>query len=1101
MKRSHTDVAEPLPEAMWPAITWATAGMIATYMLGRAAGMTLGSHSSKVQRYYREHTSNSSTHGHAHGNGNGNKKNSAFSRTVGAVMALHLFAFGAGLHNLVSIYFMRLTMGFLVGLLLSVASVSKVTTTTSASTTSPQKLNNNTNNNITSSGNVIWGGFEKMTLEHIVETGIAKIWLTGFAVSMLTSGVLYYPLCHSNFFTTMTGGGSGSGVGAVDAVASSPWSWLIAPFSFAAVIQATHWTLQYCCGRFIMIQSDIDLDMDMHHNNYTYSSYNSQSYDERDVGKLGIGLGGGDTMETFDHSDNFALGVPHAHKDGGLNVVESTQGTSSVKRRVRLGSGGNGNGNTSSGGNRSRLGSQNRSRLGSYRNRNVTRQGSYNRARLDSGMSNDVFFDCDSHCTSGSITLGFDDVVIGPPSPTSPRRIAADHYHSVAKYESGKYRCTYEDGSPAPVQAELCAAYVPTAWTHIHKSKAEEAWEVTKRWRSEQRLWKIHSMPHSKFPIIKESYSHHVHGFSKLGYPVVYEKPGSMTLKKQFTAGSLSVDDMLYHYSYFMEFLSNNLSTRPEIRDMLDKRPESEAQSHWGFMVVMDVSGMSLGILSGDVLRYLQKAGKINVSHYPNSTTMALLVNSPFWLSSAFGTIKSILPENTQADILSSSTQLEGMRQYIDDDQIPKEFGGSSPYKLGEHPFEKELQNMVEVGMNNDVAESDEVDLIRHDEALLASGNGQQHASFDIPEHMHLHTTVEFKDEQIYQDVELGQSHSFVRDPVPSLRESQGDSFDSMQFGSPHSISLRHGHRWRSARYYAEEYIFMMISVIHFVWCAAQGSLETILPVWLLSPQILGGLGYEPRRSAFALFTASVVVMWLLRSKVARCIAYIPSNAPLRGYRIGVGAEAILLLLLPFIPYISNFDSMLVLTTNALICASMFIASIVGRMSSVKLHSIASSAYINKLSLRCDTRTLIGQSLNMIADFVEKGGLSYYLGVIGEMTGALIVTPIVVWSSQKDHSFPLDASFSFYTGAALCTALYMASFSFRVSGGSATRYTERSESHHNTPMRCSILRDIIAVSVSDMASMFEENHWSSSSALGRQGMRSGEDRKYGVKTI
>ena len=132
---------------------------------------------------------------------------------------------------------------------------------------------------------------------------------------------------------------------------------------------------------------------------------------------------------------------------------------------------------------------------------------------------------------------------------------------------------------------------------------------------------------------------------------------------------------------------------------------------------------------------------------------MALLVNSPFWLSSAFGTIKSILPENTQADILSSLTELEGMRQYIDDDQIPKEFGGSSPYKLGEHPFEKELQNMVEVGMNNDFEESDEADLIRHDEALLAGGNGQQHASFDIPEHMHLHTTIEFKDEQIYQDL------------------------------------------------------------------------------------------------------------------------------------------------------------------------------------------------------------------------------------------------------------------------------------------------------------------------------------------------------------
>jgi len=959
--------------------------MIATYMVGRAAGTTLGSQSSSVQRYYMS------------------LQNKAFSRTVGAVLALHLFSFGAGLKEPVSIFFMRFTMGFLVGLLLRV-----------------------------SSGNS--QRFDKKSLEHIVETGIAKVWLTGFAVSMLTSGVLYYPLCHSRIFTAVTGGGDAS------------WSWLVAPVSFVAIIQVTHMTLQFCCGRFI--QPDV------------YTAEHMHSSD--------------DEAEDFGNSHNFILGMPS--KDD--SIIESMH-TTSVKRRVRLGSNG--------GANRSRAGSQNRTRLGSLNNR------SRNRRRLDSGMSNDIFFDCESHGTSGSVTMGFDDVAS---SPISPGSRAMDNFHNVAKYEDRK--CVYEDGTPAPIQANLCAAEVPRAWKHIHSSKAEEAWETTKRWRIERKLWKIHAMPHSKFPIIKGAYSHFVHGHNKMGYPVLYEKPGVMSLKSRFSDGSITVDDMIHHYTYFMEFLSNTLCTRPEVRKILDKRPENCSQSHWGFMVVMDISGFSLGILSGDVLRYLQQAGKVNVGHYPNSTTRVLLVNTPFWISSAFGTIKSILPENTQADILSSSNQLEGMRKFIDDDQIPKEFGGSSQYKLGEHPFEKELQSIVEDGMSNN-NNSDEDEEYQMDDKQLST-------SFDIPEHMH--HTVEFQQDSGYHDEELGQtSHLLPQDSdqayLRPTTEKPEKSYDTVPSPSHHSISLRHGHRWVNAKYYAEEYIFMMISVIHCVCCAVQGSLETILPVWLLSPQVRGGLGYEPRRSAFALFAASVVVMWLLRSKLARSIACIPSNAPLRGYRIGVGAEAVLLLLLPFIPWISNFDSMVVLTANALICASMFIASIIGRMSSVKLHSVASSAYIEKLSLRCDTRTKIGQILNMIVDFVEKGGLSYYLGVLGEMTGALFITPILVWSSQKEHSFPLDASFSFYTGAALCTSLYMSSFSFRVAGGTANRYTERSELHHNAPMRCSILRDVIAVSVSDMASMVEENNWSSSSALGRQGttpiMR--EDRKYNVKKI
>lgn len=982
MKSGPANVSDPLPQSMWPTVTWATAGMIVTYMVGRTAGNLIASQSSSVQRYYLS-------------------SQKSFSRTVGAVLALHLFSFGAGLKEPVSIFFMRFTMGFLVGLLLRVSSGRKE-------------------------------AFHDMRLEHIVETGIAKIWITGFAVSMLTGGVLYYPLSHSEIFTAMTGGGDAS------------WSWLLSPIFFATIIQLTHTALQFCCGRFIQPQGYDHLCDDDEANDIV------------------------DTYDSYDSHDTFILGTPS--KEG-----TSMHGTS-VKRRVRLGSEGAGN--------RSRLGSQNRPRLNS-RNRN--RHGSYNRVRVDSSMSNDVFFDCESQCTNGSITMGFDDV---PSSPVSPGRRALDNFQNTAKYENAK--CVYEDGSPAHVQATLCAAQVPTAWKHIHKTKAEEAWEITKRWRMERKIWKIHSMPHSKFPLIKESYSHFVHGYSKMGYPVVYEKPGTMSLKARFTDGSITVDDMIHHYTFFMEFLSNTLSTRPEVRQVLANRPESCSQSHWGFIVVMDVSGLSLGILSGDVLRYLQQAGKVNTSHYPNSTTMALLVNTPFWLSSAFGTIKSILPENTQADILSSSNQLEGIRKYIDDDQIPKEFGGSSPYKLGEHPFEKELENLVENGLNKDFGDEDE-------ECPL--DEKQVHTTFDIPEEMK--ETVVFHEDTAFKDIELGQT-SLPQNPDQMYPRSTFEtSFEESASPSGHSISLRHGHRWTNAKYYAEEYVFMMISMMHCVWCAAQGSLETILPVWLLSPQILGGLGYEPRRSAFALFTASVVVMWLLRSKLARSIAYIPSNAPLRGFRIGVGAEAVLLLLLPFIPWVSNFDNMLVLTSNALICASMFIASFIGRKSSVKLHSVASSAYIEKLSLRCDTRTKIGQILNKIVYFVEKGGLSYYLGVLGEMTGALVVTPIVVWSMKKEHGFPTDASFSFYTGAALCASLYMSSFSFRVAGGVSNRYSERSECNHNAPMRCSILRDVIAVSVSDMASMFEENNWSSSTALGRQGgthHMTRDDRKY-VKKI
>lgn len=992
MRKTHQDVAMPLPETMWPSVAWATAGMIATYTIGRTIGTAIGAHCMRVRKVYR------------------NAKSRAFTRTAGMVLALHLFCFGAGLRDAFWLYCMRFVMGLCIGILMRVASGNR-------------------------------GGFDDTSLENIVDAGTAKVWLMGFAVSMLTSGVLYYPLCHSAIFTTLAGGDPSS------------WSWIVGPVVFVVLVHLTDVVLNCLCGRFIMVED------------------NAFAFDQECI------------QFDLDHSQK-----SYRNED---TLVESAHGSSVVKRRMRLGSSGN----------RARAGTFPRNRLGSYAGAggNRNRLDSNNRSRLDSSMSNDIFFDCESHCTSGSnpwASLEEDHCDAVSPLRVCASREVNDHFYSTAKYENGK--CVYEDGSPAPVQAELCAAHVPNAWKVVHKHKAGEMWEATKRWRMENKTWKIHSIPHKLFPTIKNAYQHYIHGYSKMGYPVVYEKPGSMTLKKYFADGSITVDNMLHHYTFFMEFMSNSLSSRPELRELLDKRPENESMSHWGFMVVMDVSGLSLGVLSGDVLRYLQQAGTLNSKHYPSSTRMALLVNSPFWLSGAFGSFKFLLPENTQADILSSSNQLEGMRKYIDDDQIPKEFGGSSPYALGDHPFEKELCSVVEKGLSNNDADDDE-----GDDVLLNGINAQDSVSFDIPEHVN---KVTFEDETDcrFQDIELGNLQNM---PLLSL-DSDLDKYyapyeDKVPSRCRYAISLRNGHKWKNAKYYAEEYIFMMISVIHFIFCAAQGSLETIVPIWLLAPQMLGGLGYDPRRSAFALFTASIVVMWLLRSKMAKSVGSIPSNSPMRGYRIGVGSEAVILTILPFIPYISNFDNMLVLTTNALCCASIFMASIIGRMSCAKLHTISSSAYVEKISLRCDTRTGIGQCLNMIADFVQKGGLSYLLGVTGELVGSLIVTPIIVWSSQAEHPFPLNASFSFYTGAALCVSLYMSSFSFNVSGETWYRRNLDDRMHHVAPMSCSILRDVIAVSSQDMASMFEEQNWPPpSSPLGRQGtIIRADESKFNVKKI
>ena len=56
-----------------------------------------------------------------------------------------------------------------------------------------------------------------------------------------------------------------------------------------------------------------------------------------------------------------------------------------------------------------------------------------------------------------------------------------------------------------------------------------------------------------------------------------------------------------------------------------------------------------------------------------------------------------------------------------DDDQIPPDYGGSSPYRLGEHPYEVGLTNMIDDLENASSSNSDELEHSHDDVARVPS--------------------------------------------------------------------------------------------------------------------------------------------------------------------------------------------------------------------------------------------------------------------------------------------------------------------------------------------------------------------------------------------
>lgn len=540
------------------------------------------------------------------------------------------------------------------------------------------------------------------------------------------------------------------------------------------------------------------------------------------------------------------------------------------------------------------------------------------------------FFDCNSVLSDMEEVQFFDEELGGdhPPAAESeeqPTRVIIrgmegdGEEHKVAKYVNGK--CLYGDDKPAHVPNGNSPGEVPENYLKLcsgKQHKAEAMWRETQEWRRKHNVWKIHTVPHRWFPKIKKAYPHFVHGFSKQGYPIIYEQPGKMNLKELFREGC-AVSDMVRHYIFFLEFISNHICTREEVRARMGPlTPKNHNASSWGTMVVMDVKGTGLSHLSGDVLMYLKSAGDINNSHYPFSMKRAFIVNSPFWLAGAWSSIKGILPDSVQVDILSSHKYPTALREYIDDDQIPREYGGSSPYPLGQHPFELEMNKLVEEankGSEDDDDDYDDEDV--NDEPVVESTSEPTY-TFDYNKNS---WSTEIDGVKVSDGAPhmagakwtttLTTSSSRSGQQALRRRAASTERLDPSTTGLiPFDNDLMNdddNDDKKGNSYGGEGDIFAIVSVMYLVWCGIQGVIETAIPLWMLIPPELGGLGYAPSRSGVAMFCATMVLLWVMRTKVSKVIAKIPSKAPMRSFRIGVGAESVLLLLLATVPKTARY--------------------------------------------------------------------------------------------------------------------------------------------------------------------------------------------------
>ena len=643
-------------------------------------------------------------------------------------------------------------------------------------------------------------------------------------------------------------------------------------------------------------------------------------------------------------------------------------------------------------------------------------QGGLTPARVRSGSvssaistRSDLFFDCMSeHSGEDMIEDEFVNDVQSPIASSSPASLDA-----VAMYRNGKV--VYPNGEPSHVPPHHCRSTVPQSYietfssTDPAHSKAKAKWEESQQWRQEQSVWRIHSTPHSHFAAIKRAYPHYVHGFSKAGYVIVYEQPGKMELKGLFRSGC-TVDDMIHHYVYLMEYIGNALSKDPQViearRHWCRENGKSELE-HWGTMVVMDVSGAGPSMLSGDVLRYLKRAGDTNSAHYPSTIKRVFVVNSPFYLAGLFSGIRNILPESVHVELLGGSSQVQHLTEFIEKDQIPKEYGGTSRYSLGKHPFEIGMAQLVETSNINSMNEEAAKTFASRDPrvpGLVTIESASDSATTSAT------PSVDGDDEDgKLVDISFGSPSS-----QPVQRASRRASVESPYITNP--AQSNHGIKYQSLNKSAatesvKRKAAAIISFLSIINATSSCILECTVVLWMLSPRVVGGLRYGLALTTLVIAAASLLLLW--RCSVisppgvtlfgqARHTAKDKSSAfyPARRLRIGTGSAAFFAIVLPAaVTVVPKGESFLELALSTILLPCIVSAHYIGRSS------------IDQLRENANVRHAL--------DFV---------GILGDGIGCIVGGLLFGWSVLNQSAFPVNAALSFFASAGLSLLAYVLSY-------------------------------------------------------------------------
>lgn len=178
-------------------------------------------------------------------------------------------------------------------------------------------------------------------------------------------------------------------------------------------------------------------------------------------------------------------------------------------------------------------------------------------------------------------------------------------------------------------------------------------------------------------------------------------------------------------------------------------------------------------------------------------------------------------------------------------------------------------------------------------------------------------------------------------------------------------------------------------------------------------------------------------------------------------------------------------NSVLIMALTIIFISCIVLSSMLGRASSMILHRIASVSLVQSHYKPNNWFTARYGVEKLVSD-CESGKFTNQIKFVSEVFGVFLVAPLWHWSLAHERPAPFDGTCCLLLSSLVALVLYVCSFSLHLNvvGDFAPHPRNDGCSDLRARKCCSFLCEVVTVSVSDMASLFDEANWSTTPLLG-----------------